>query len=97
MSTLDLNGLSERQVHFLQRLVASWKRRTPGPEPHPGPGVGMLQKEDLPPLPAWWEQTLQRVTNSPFATMSEEEVGRLCEQLAEEALRENPPSAPRPN
>jgi hypothetical protein len=44
-------------------------------------------------LPAWWEQTLQRVKTSPFATMSEKEIGRLCEQLAEEALREEQQSA----
>ncbi|MBI2504534.1 MAG: hypothetical protein HYW07_15035 [Candidatus Latescibacteria bacterium] len=97
MSTLDLNGLSERQVHFLQRLVASWKRRNPGPEPHQGSGVGKIRKEDLPPLPAWWEQTLQRVKDSPLAAMSEEEVGQLCEQLAEEALREDSSSAPKAN
>ena len=97
MSNLDLNGLSEQQVHFLQRLVASWKRRNPDPEPHPVPGMGKLWQEDLPPLPAWWEQTLQRVKGSPLAAMSEEEVGRLCEQLAEEGLREAPSSASRSN
>lgn len=97
MNTLNIKGLSERQVRFLQRLVALWKRQSPGPESHSGPGVGKIHKDDLTPLPAWWEQTLQRVKTSPFATMSEEEVGRLCAQLAEESLREEQQSASRAN
>ncbi len=95
MDTLDVKGLSEKQVSFLQRLIALWKRQGYNAEPHPGLGRGNLRKEDLPELPAWWEQTLQRVKNSPFATMSEEEIGQLCEQLAEEAAREEQRSAPR--
>lgn len=97
MNTLNVKGLSERQVHFLQRLVELWKRQSPGPESYPGPGPGKIRKDDLPALPTWWEQTLQRVKTSPFATMSEEEIGRLCEQLAEDALREEQPSASRAN
>ena len=96
MNTLNINGLSDQQVHFLQRLVALWKRQNTRAE-QSGLGVGILREEDLPALPAWWEQTLQRVQRSPFATMSEEEVSRLCEQLAEEAFREEQPSAPRVN
>lgn len=95
MDTLDVKGLSEKQVNFLQRLVALWKRQGYSPQPHSGPVKQKIRKEDLPPLPAWWENTLQRVKNSPFATMSEEEIGQLCEQLAEEAAREEQQAASR--
>ena len=50
--------------------------------------VKKLKREDLPELPAWWKRNVERAQNSPLARMTEEDIGQLCEDLADEATRE---------
>ena len=47
-----------------------------------------ISKKDLPELPEWWKRNLERAKNSPLAPMSDEEIGQLCEDLAEKAAKE---------
>jgi len=47
-----------------------------------------ISKKDLRKRPEWLKETLKRVKNSPFAQMTEKEIGQRCEELAEEVARE---------
>lgn len=47
-----------------------------------------IKKEDLPELPEWWKKSIEAAKRSPLGKMSEKEIGRLCEELAERAAKE---------
>ncbi|MSS72730.1 MAG: hypothetical protein EXS64_14750 [Candidatus Latescibacteria bacterium] len=46
-----------------------------------------IKKEDLPELPEWWKKIQKEVKKSPLGKMSEKEIGKLCEELAERGAR----------
>ena len=46
-----------------------------------------IEKEDLRKKPAWLKQSLQAAKRSPLARLSGEEVGQLCEEIAEDLAR----------
>lgn len=41
-----------------------------------------ISQKNLRERPEWLKETLKRAKNSPFAQMTEEEVGQMCEELA---------------
>mgnify|MGYP006971818132 CR=1 FL=1 len=84
MATLDVTGLSENRIRFLHELIALW--RTHDPAEH-APEFKKISHKDLPPLPDWWRDALERVKDSPLAQMTEEEIGQLCEDLAERSAQ----------
>jgi len=49
-----------------------------------------IKKGDLRKKPAWLKRSLSAAKRSPLARLSEEEVGQLCEEIAEEAARKRP-------
>ena len=53
-----------------------------------------IRKEDLAKLPAWLKRSLKAAKRSPLATMSEEEIGQLCEEIAQEATRKRQTKKP---
>lgn len=46
-----------------------------------------ISRKDLPELPEWWKQALEDAKNSPLKNMTDEEIGQLCEELAERAAK----------
>ena len=46
-----------------------------------------IDRKDLPEPPTWLTQARERVQKSPLAQMTDEEVGRYCEELAEKAAK----------
>jgi hypothetical protein len=49
-----------------------------------------IKKGDLRKKPAWLKRSLSAAKRSPLARLSEEEIGQLCEEIAEEAVRKRP-------
>ena len=46
-----------------------------------------IKKEDLRETPEWLKRSTEAAKRSPLAKMSEEEIGQLCEELAEKGAR----------
>jgi 2,4-dienoyl-CoA reductase-like NADH-dependent reductase (Old Yellow Enzyme family) len=80
MDTLDLTGLSENRIRFLRELVALWRAHE---DAEREPAFKKISRKDLPPLPDWWRDALERAKDSPLAKMTEEEIGQWTEELAE--------------
>ena len=49
-----------------------------------------VKKKDLRKKPAWLKRSLEAAKHSPLARLSEEEIGQLCEEIAEESARKRP-------
>ena len=49
--------------------------------------VHKIKKEELPEVPAWLKEMQKDVWQSQLGKMSEEEIGQLCEELAERGAR----------
>lgn len=81
METLDVTGLPDERVRFLQELIAVWRAHSRAQQF--APEFKKLRQEDLPPLPQWWEDALREAKDSPLARMTEEEIGQLTEEWAE--------------
>ena len=46
-----------------------------------------IRKEDLPKDPKWLEQAREDFKRGPLGKLSDEEIGQLCEELAERGAR----------
>lgn len=54
-----------------------------------------ISRKELRDPPAWLKEALEDAKNSPLKNMTAEEIGQLCEELAERAARKRQaPAAP---
>ncbi len=84
MATLNVTGLSDNRIRFLRELIDLWRaREKAGDEPE----FKKISRKDLPPLPDWWRDAIERAKDSPLARMSEKEIGQWTEELAERGAR----------
>ena len=80
MEMINVKGLPRNRVKFLQVLIALWKEEE---TQESTPAFKKISKADLPPLPDWCQEALEKAKDSLLAYMSEEEIGQWTEKLAE--------------